>query len=79
MKAATRDLVNNGHVLIHIQECGDCLKIIINSIEVVKYTCGERVSMILISKNIILNEKHSYYNEKSVSLKTYFSLSNLYI
>ena len=35
MKAATRDLVNNGHVVTHIQECGDCLKININSIEVV--------------------------------------------
>ena len=39
MKAATRDLVNNGHVVTHIQECGDCLKININSIEVVQYTC----------------------------------------
>jgi len=57
MKASTRDLVNNGHVVTHIQECGDCLKININPIEVVQYTCGKRVAMILISENIIFNEK----------------------
>jgi len=40
MRAATRDLVNNGHVATHIRECGDCLKLNENSIEVVQYTCG---------------------------------------
>ena len=35
--------------------------------------------MIFISKIIVFNEKQSNYNEKSISLKTYFPLSNLYI
>ena len=55
MKAATLDLVNNGHVVTHIQECGDCHKLHINSIEDVQYTGGQRVAMIFISKNIIFN------------------------
>ena len=39
------------------------------------YTGGKGVAMILISENIILNDKQSNYNEKSTFWKKIVSLS----